>query len=139
MRLHDLELEEFQVHGIGRVLRTRCRLNEGGLFLKSSLADRITILAIYMPIIRREVYDFVHTWNIHHIHHQPNCPNVPTGKPFMLYHYPPAGFNDYGQVPNPRRPMNLTFANGASHALACLQQSGRKTRWFRFVVYPENP
>jgi hypothetical protein len=41
-------------------------------------------------------------WNTHTIRKQPNRPNVPYGKPYMLYNWPQApGVRNYGLKPNP--------------------------------------
>ncbi|KAI9375566.1 hypothetical protein BJX61DRAFT_531516 [Aspergillus egyptiacus] len=77
-------------------------LSEDGLFSKASLADQIALYAIYTPILRTEVCHFVQAWNCHRIRRQPNRPNSIGGKPYMLYHYPENGVQDYGHpVDNP--------------------------------------
>ncbi|KAE8334194.1 hypothetical protein BDV24DRAFT_156997 [Aspergillus arachidicola] len=38
-------------------------LKDEGLFSKSCTADQITLLSIYMPIIRTEIYSYVELWN----------------------------------------------------------------------------
>ncbi|PTU22632.1 hypothetical protein P175DRAFT_0507447 [Aspergillus ochraceoroseus IBT 24754] len=47
-------------------------------------------------IIRAQVSQFIHTWNIHRIRAQKNRPNSVAGKPYLLYHYPDDGVLDYG-------------------------------------------
>ncbi|KAL5362969.1 hypothetical protein BJX96DRAFT_167093 [Aspergillus floccosus] len=59
-------------------------LVQDGLFSRSSLADQIAFYAIYVPILRTELCHF------------PNRPNLIGGKPYMLYHYPQDGVQDYG-------------------------------------------
>lgn len=41
-----------------------------------------------MELIRKEVFDFIDSWNNHRIRHQRNRPNHPTGRPWMMYFYP---------------------------------------------------
>lgn len=52
-------------------------------------------------MIRDEIYNFVHIWNHHRIRaQQKKRPNLPTGKPSVLYFTPPEGIRNYGLVPN---------------------------------------
>ena len=55
---------------------------------KASICDRITILAIYMPIIQAELKHFTRIWNIHNIRKQKNRPNSIPGQPAKNYFYP---------------------------------------------------
>lgn len=48
-----------------------------------------------MPILRREIPAFAHTWNVHKIRRQRSRPHCPTGQPVMLYFYPEEAAN-YG-------------------------------------------
>jgi hypothetical protein len=76
----------------GELFRTRTyfkHLAEWGLFSRKRLADRIALIAIYMPILRVEVASFVMTWNSHSIRRQPSRPNCVPGIPSLLYEYPP--------------------------------------------------
>ncbi|KAL4889310.1 hypothetical protein BDV59DRAFT_195730 [Aspergillus ambiguus] len=50
-------------------------LREDGVFSKSSLADQIALYAIYIPLLRTEVYQYVQTWNMHRIRRQLKRPN----------------------------------------------------------------
>lgn len=52
------------------------------------LSDRTAFLAIYMPILRNALSQFVHVWNNHRIRKQPRRPYLTPGIPFLLYHYP---------------------------------------------------
>lgn len=66
----------------------------------SSDEDQISLLFIYLPIVRAKFSHFVHLWNNHKIRHQPNRPNLPTGQPHYNYFYPPDGISDYGNKPS---------------------------------------
>jgi hypothetical protein len=61
---------------------------DDNLYQKDFLRDRITLLAIYMPIIRCEIQTFARLWNVHRIRRQPNRPNHVNGQPIMLYNFP---------------------------------------------------
>lgn len=76
-------------------------LNEKGLFDKSSQADHIAVLAVYMPILREDIQKFARIWNIHTIRRQPRRPNCVAGQPVMLYHWPSEGVKDHGARPDP--------------------------------------
>lgn len=69
---------------------------EQGLFSSGNLSDQIALFAIYIPIIRAEVFSFVRTWNSHYIRKQKNRPYVIHGKPYMNYNHPPEGVVNYG-------------------------------------------
>ena len=69
-------------------------MRERGLF-NGSPADIICILAVYLELIREEVFNFVDSWNNHHIRKQKNRPYLPTGRPWMLYFHPDEGTKDY--------------------------------------------
>jgi hypothetical protein len=43
------------------------------------------MLAIYIPLIRREIEGFVRLWNNHPIRRQPKRPNAVVGKPVWNY------------------------------------------------------
>jgi hypothetical protein len=51
-------------------------------------SDRVAFLAIYMPILRRALSQFVHLWNNHKIRKQPKRPYLQSGIPYLLYNYP---------------------------------------------------
>ncbi|KAI1430475.1 hypothetical protein GGR50DRAFT_698997, partial [Xylaria sp. CBS 124048] len=63
-------------------------LEEIGLWDDASIADRIALLYVYMPIIRDETAQFVRLWNGHRIRHQRNRPHVIAGIPYQLYTAP---------------------------------------------------
>jgi hypothetical protein len=68
--------------------REYTRLNE---YESDWRSDRIAFLAIYMPILRKALDGFVHTWQHHQIRKQPKRPYLVSGKgaiPYLLYHYP---------------------------------------------------
>jgi hypothetical protein len=46
------------------------------------------MLAVYMPIIRKEIGQFVTVWNAHKIRKQNNRPNIVTGQPTVMYMAP---------------------------------------------------
>lgn len=54
------------------------------------------MLAIYIPILRREIFSFVRTWNAHSIRKQKNRPNAVVGRPVRLYYYPPDDTANFG-------------------------------------------
>lgn len=63
-------------------------LTEKGEYDKDSIVDRVVFLAIYLPILREEIMEFVNLWNTHSIRKQSNRPHVVPGIPHVLYHYP---------------------------------------------------
>ena len=70
-----------------------------GLFSGSDM-DILCIQAIYMPLIRKEVFDFVDSWNNHYIRRQPNRPQHPTGRPWMMYFHPEDNVPTFGSAVN---------------------------------------
>ena len=72
------------------------QLRSTGQFDKDSVADKIAMLAIYMPIIREAAIAYKDLWNIHTIRKQPNRPNAVSGQPEILYDFPPTGEGSYG-------------------------------------------
>lgn len=79
------------------------------LFEPDNLADKIALLAIYIPILRQEVQAFARMWNMHTIRKQPNRPNAVHGKPIMLYFYPQDPcIQNYGLKPDPQLLQELT-------------------------------
>jgi hypothetical protein len=90
-------------------------LTESGQFEKSHLGDRITMLAIYMPIVREATIAYKDLWNCHKIRKQPNRPNAVTRQPMVLYHYPDPEIKSYGE------PINQDFI---SELQASLQEWG---------------
>ena len=53
-----------------------------------------------MDEIRAQIQGFVEVHNNHPIRKQKNRDYLPTGRPYELYHYPPAGIHNYAQVPD---------------------------------------
>jgi hypothetical protein len=49
-----------------------------------------------MPILRAEIVSFVRTWNNHSIRKQKLRPHLVHGKPYMNYHFPADGTQDFG-------------------------------------------
>ena len=52
-----------------------------------------------MPIIQDETFGFVKLWNVQTIQAQKKRPYLPTGKPYMLYHYPGVGVSNFASNP----------------------------------------
>jgi hypothetical protein len=73
-------------------------LSATGQFVGTHIADRITLLVLYMPLVRREIEGYTEVWNCHHIRKQKQRPNAVTGQPKVLYHWPPAGVTQYGRA-----------------------------------------
>jgi hypothetical protein len=61
------------------------------------VAHRIAFLALYMPILRKEVHGYVDLWNLHSIRRQSNRPNAVIGKPEVNYLWPKDGVKHYGR------------------------------------------
>ncbi|KAI9882893.1 MAG: hypothetical protein M1823_005351 [Watsoniomyces obsoletus] len=76
------------------------QLVEQNLFDSSLKTDRISLLAIFMPIIRQRAHSFVRTWNIHPLRAQPNRPNSIAGQTYKLYHFPSASVSNHGLPPS---------------------------------------
>ena len=70
-------------------------LQKTGLFSADMLADRIALYAIYLPLLRDQILEFVEVWNVHRIRKQRNRPNVVQGKPFHNFFYPKVPVRDY--------------------------------------------
>jgi hypothetical protein len=77
-----------QARAIGRWRRYFHELLHRREYDKDLLADRVAMLAIYMPIIAEAVDDFVGTWNTHRIRRQPQRNHHVAGIPHVLYHNP---------------------------------------------------
>ena len=71
------------------------QLNAKGLFTGSAI-DILAIQALFMPLIREEIFNFVDSSNNHKIHKQRNRANHPTGRPFMMYFHPAVGVENFG-------------------------------------------
>jgi len=78
------------------------------LYDKSNVVDRVTFLALYMPIVREEVYKYVELWNVHNIWKQLNRLNAVTRKPKFNYTYPKTSTIHY------RRPIDPEISDGIS-------------------------
>jgi hypothetical protein len=67
------------------------------LYSRKLLPDCITMLFVYLPIIREQTGEFVRVWNIHLIRKQPNRPHIVPGQPFQNYMFSEQmGVRDYG-------------------------------------------
>jgi hypothetical protein len=64
-----------------------------------SYSDQIALLFIYLPLVRQEVYNYVELCNTHLIRFQRNRPELPHGKPVVLYFTPLPGVRNYGLHP----------------------------------------
>jgi hypothetical protein len=60
------------------------------------MASIVACFAIYIPILRDLVYNFVRLWNRHRIRKQRDRPYSQHGQPSWLYENPPEGFPDFG-------------------------------------------
>ena len=63
-------------------------LVQTGEWNATKVENKIALLAIYMPILRRLIEGFVHTHNVHMIRKQPNRPYSVHGQPRLNYYYP---------------------------------------------------
>ena len=71
-------------------------LKQQNLFGRTNKADRIAMAAVYLPIIREEIYAFVRMWNAHSMRKQKGRPNVVVGRPNMLYWHPGDHVENFG-------------------------------------------
>lgn len=69
------------------------------MYDKNSIADCISLYAIYVPIVRKETHAFVRLWNSHKIRKQPNRPNVISRQPVKNYLYPDSHVQNLGINP----------------------------------------
>jgi hypothetical protein len=76
-------------------------LSEANQFDKDQPADRIAMLAVYMPLVREATFAYKDLWNIHRIRKQPNRPSAVSGQPEILYNYPPGEVQSYGVPVDP--------------------------------------
>jgi hypothetical protein len=88
------------------------RLSDQRLYNKSNVVDRITFLALYLPIVQEEVYKYIELWNVHNIWKQPKRPNAITGKPKFNYTYSKNGKIRY------RRPVDPEILDGINQEYA---------------------
>ncbi|KAJ5334479.1 hypothetical protein N7452_006882 [Penicillium brevicompactum] len=72
------------------------QLHSEGLFSASVVPEQVALFAIYMPILRSHIKSYVQTWNIHNIRKQADHPERAPGKPYMNYHHPPKGVDNFG-------------------------------------------
>ncbi|KAJ5788189.1 hypothetical protein N7457_003179 [Penicillium paradoxum] len=72
------------------------QLHNEGLFSSTAVPEQIALFAIYMPILRSHIKSYVQTWNIHNIRKQADHPERAPGKPYMNYHHPPKGVENFG-------------------------------------------
>ncbi|KAJ5143195.1 uncharacterized protein N7515_001982 [Penicillium bovifimosum] len=72
------------------------QLNSEGLFTSANIPEQVALYAIYMPILRSHIQSYVQTWNMHNIRKQADHPERAPGKPYMNYHHPPKGVENFG-------------------------------------------
>jgi hypothetical protein len=60
------------------------------------MSSIVALFAVYIPILRELVYNFVRNWNRHKIRKQRDRPYSHHGQPSWLYENPPEGFPDCG-------------------------------------------
>ncbi|CAG8199981.1 unnamed protein product [Penicillium salamii] len=72
------------------------QLHSEGLFSSTVVPEQVALFAIYMPILRSHIQSYVQTWNMHNIRKQANHPERAPGKPFMNFHHPPKGVENFG-------------------------------------------
>lgn len=73
-------------------------LAASGQFNHGRLADRLALLEVYMPILRKAVLEFVYTWNTHKIRYH-NVTGHISGVPLLLYTYPQTHGRESSAVP----------------------------------------
>ncbi|KAJ5791301.1 uncharacterized protein N7518_008312 [Penicillium psychrosexuale] len=71
-------------------------LHNEGLFSSTLIPEQVALFAIYMPTLRSHIKSYVQTWNIHNIRKQADHPERAPGKPYMNYHHPPKGVENFG-------------------------------------------
>ncbi|KAJ5170745.1 uncharacterized protein N7500_003528 [Penicillium coprophilum] len=71
-------------------------LHNEGLFSSTVIPEQVALLAIYMPTLRSHIKSYVQTWNMHNIRKQTDHPERTPGKPYMNYHHPPKGVENFG-------------------------------------------
>ncbi|KAJ3454452.1 hypothetical protein MRS44_018346 [Fusarium solani] len=79
--LADLDQTEFRQ----RWIAFSHELIDSGLFQPDRLAHQIAVYALYGPMIRQEVADFMEMWNGHRIRPQKNREHLVAGIPMDLY------------------------------------------------------
>ena len=83
------------------------KLRAQRLYSRQSLPNYIAMLAVYLPIIREQVTEFVRVWNIHIIRKQPNRPHVVCGQPFQNYFFLKEGVKYYSILVNTNKLREL--------------------------------
>ena len=71
-------------------------LQRENLFVKDCIPEQVSLLTIYIPLIRHRVKAYTNQWNHHRIQSQPHRPHIVKGKPIMNWkhadipdlHYP---------------------------------------------------
>lgn len=71
-------------------------LHNEGLFSSTVIPEQVALFAIYMPTLRSHIKSYVQTWNMHNIRKQTDHPERTPGKPYMNYHHPPKGVENFG-------------------------------------------
>jgi hypothetical protein len=65
-------------------------------FRFNDIVYRIAILTLYIPLLKRIIYDFVHNWNHYKIRKQPKKPYILIGKIFNTFYFkPPKSSHDF--------------------------------------------
>lgn len=64
------------------------KLEDHRLWVADSTIDQVSLLAVFMPIIRSELGRFVDLWNNHKIRKQAKRPWVVAGQPWLNYRHP---------------------------------------------------
>jgi hypothetical protein len=64
------------------------------------MADRIAHHAVYIPILRKEIFRYMENWNAHCIRKQRNRPNSVSGVPTLLYYWPEDSASKFGTAPD---------------------------------------
>ena len=71
-----------------------------GYYEVDSIADRVVLLFVFIPILRHELYAFVEDHNEHRIRRDNKRPNHVAGRPNDLYAQRPSG-TEFGFIPDP--------------------------------------
>ena len=72
-------------------------LERDNQWYRDELASRISLLAVYIPILRDALSCWAEQWNRHRIRRQANRPYVIPGQPIILWQYPEEGVENYRQ------------------------------------------
>ena len=76
-------------------------------YLPDALSDRIALFAIYIPILRKTVAEFVHLWNMHLVRSQRERNSyLVTGIPHVLYHFPEDSGGEHCGITPDERALN---------------------------------